>query len=91
VLPVTGSAIPINLHCIFNSAIDNEIETRFLSKLKFAYSGSNYSAKKEELIRLGRALPGNSLLNDSPALNAGINQYVVSMESLREIFEKDEN
>lgn len=89
-LPVTGSATPINLHCIFNPNIDKEIETRFLSKLSFNYSGSNYSAKIEELIRLGRALPSNSSLDEPSALIAGVNQYVISMDSLREVFEKDE-
>lgn len=89
VLPVTGSATPINIHCIFNPAIDSEIETRFLSKLKFNYSGSDYSAQKNELIRLGKALPGNASLNNDTALKAGIGQYVISMPSLREIFEKD--
>ena len=89
VLPVTDSSTPINLHCIFNPAIDQEIETRFLSKLKFDYSGSNYSAKKEELIRLGKSLPGNRLLDEGDALKAGINQYVISMETLRDVFDKD--
>ncbi len=46
VLPVTGSATPINLHCLFNCAIDTDIENRFLAKLNFKYAGSNYSAKK---------------------------------------------
>jgi len=89
VVPVTGSSTPINLHCIFNPIIENEINTRFLSKLKFDYSGSNYSAKSEELIRLGKALPGNTNLDDNSALKAGINQYVISMDTLRNIFEMD--
>lgn len=89
VLPVTGSATPINLHCIFNPEIDSDIENRFLAKLKFNYSGSDYSAKKEELIRLGKTLPGNSSLDNVAALKAGIEQYVVTIETLRTIFEKD--
>lgn len=89
VLPVTGSSTPINLHCIFNPIIENEIETRFLSKLKFDYSGSNYSAKKEELIRLGKTLRGNISTTDVEAYKAGISQYVINVESLRGIFEKD--
>lgn len=89
VLPVTGSSTPINLHCIFNPVLDQEIDTRFLSKLKFDYSGSNYSAKKEELIRLGRALPGKSTMDEPTALKEGIGQYVISMESLKDVFDKD--
>ena len=54
VLPVTGSSTPINLHCLFNPSIDSEIESRFLAKLQFNNSGSNYSATKSELIRFGR-------------------------------------
>lgn len=89
VQPVTASATPINIHCIFNPQIDKEIETRFLSKLTFPYSGSSYSAKKEELIRLGRAMPGNSAFDEETALKAGVGQYVVSMDVFRQVFEKD--
>lgn len=91
VLPVTGSSIPINLHCIFNPLIDTDIETRFLSKLKFDYSGSNFSAQRDELIRLGKSLSNNPQLDDQEALKAGIEQYVISMDPLREVFEKDIN
>lgn len=89
VLPVTGTSTPINLHFIFNPAIDTEIETRFLAKLKFSFSNSDYSAKKEELIRLGKSLPGNSSLGEDAALKAGLGQYVVSIDVLKSIFEKD--
>ncbi|QNA43196.1 TrlF family AAA-like ATPase [Lacibacter sediminis] len=89
VSPVTASATPINIHCLFNPDIDTDIENRFLAKLKFSYGGSDYSAKKEELIRLGRVLPGNSTLDDAAALKAGVSQYVISIDSLRTIFERD--
>lgn len=87
ILPATASATPINIHCIFNPAIETEIKTRFLSKLNFKYNGSDYSAN--ELIRLGKALPGNSLLDDQAAAKAGLDQYVIGIDNLREVFEKD--
>lgn len=87
ILPATASATPINIHCIFNPAIDTEIKTRFLSKLNFKYNGSDYSAN--ELVRLGKALPGNSQLDDQAAAKAGIEQYVIGIDNLREVFEKD--
>lgn len=89
VTPVTGSSTPINLHCIFNPIIENEIETRFLSKLNFNYSGSDYSAKKEELIRLGKSLPGNNSIDDISAFKFGLDQYIISIDTLRKVFEKD--
>lgn len=91
VTPVTGSGTPINIHCIFNPDIENEIETRFLSKLKFSHARTNYSAKKEELIRLGKDYAPNTSLSDSDALKAGIEQYVISFDVLREVFEQDSN
>lgn len=89
VIPATASSNPINIHCIFNPSIDTEIETRFLSKLDFSYSGSHYSAKREELIRLGRDLPGNGALDEVGAFKAGVGQYVISMDALKSLFEKD--
>lgn len=89
VVPTAASGTPINLHCIFNPSIDAEIESRFLSKLDFEIGGSNYSAKKEEFIRLGKNLPGKGALDDFAALKEGIGQYVVTIDTLRKIFEKD--
>lgn len=89
VLPATASATAINIHCIFNPAIDKEIESRFLSKLKFHHLGTNYSAAPAELVRLGRVLKNDSTLNETAAVKAGIEQYVIGYDTLREIFEKD--
>lgn len=89
ITPVTSSATPINIHCIFNPSIDSQIEARFLAKLRFDYSGSNYAATKQELIRLGRALPSSLSLTDEAAYKAGINQYVVSHSELKSLFDKD--
>lgn len=89
VLPVTASSIPINLHCIFNPAIDTEIESRFLSKLTFSNSKSNYSATKNELIRFGRDHTNNFTLDEEIAYVKGIEQYVITLDSLRTIFKND--
>lgn len=89
ITPVTGSSTPINIHCIFNPDIDNEIESRFLSKLKFSYRTSDYSAKRDEVIRLGRAFSGDRRLDDASSYKKGLNQYVVSFEELRKIFHAD--
>lgn len=89
VLPVTGSATAVNIHCIFNPEIDTEIENRFLSKLKFQHGSSSYSANRSELVRLGRNFSNNQSLNEELALKAGMEQYVVSMDILRSIFESD--
>jgi len=91
VVPVTGSAKPINLHCIFNPKIDSELETRFLGKLKFRHGQTGYSAHPSELRRLGRNFVQDQTLDDQAALRKGIEQCVIEMGTLYEIFENDSN
>ncbi len=89
VLPVTGSATPINIHCLFDPLIDSEIETRFLAKLQFNNSSSNYSATKSELIRFGRNHTNDQSLNEETAYKKGVEQFVVTLDSLGAIFKND--
>lgn len=89
VLPVTGSATPINLHCLFNPSIDLEIESRFLAKLQFNNSVSNYSATKSELVRFGRDHTNNQGLDEQTAYKRGVEQFVVSLDALSLIFKND--
>jgi len=91
VLPVTGTGTPINLHCLFNPSIDTDIEARFLAKLKFTNTKSSYSATKNELIRFGRDHNNNPSLDEDSAYKKGIEQYVISLEILKEVFTNDSN
>lgn len=89
VLPVTGSATPINLHCLFNPAIDTEVGSRFLGKLKFTNSKSSYSATREELIRFGKDHTNDTNLDAEAAYKKGVEQYVISLDSLQQLFKSD--
>ena len=89
VLPVTSSSTPINLHCLFNPLIDSEIESRFLAKLHFNNSGSNYSATKSELVRFGRDHLNNQGIDEESAYKKGVEQFVVSPDALGLIFKND--
>ncbi|HTO38439.1 MAG TPA: hypothetical protein VL021_08450 [Brumimicrobium sp.] len=89
--PVTGSSTPINIHCLFNPSIDGELNDRFFAKLKFNFSGSDYSATESELIRLGKAYSGDIRLTSSQAYKTGVNQYVIEFGVLQDIFSKDQN
>lgn len=91
VLPVTGSSTPINLHCLFNPAIDTELETRFLAKLQFNNSTSNYSATKSELVRFGRSHSNNQTLDEATAYKKGVEQFVITLEALATVFKNDPN
>ncbi|RZK17385.1 MAG: hypothetical protein EOO43_13545, partial [Flavobacterium sp.] len=88
VLPVTASSTPINLHCIFNPELDDQLEARFFSKIHFQHDRS-YSAQLNELRSLGRSFPNNSQLDDVSALKVGISQFVIEVSQLRQVFKND--
>lgn len=81
---------PINIHCIFNPEIVDELERIFFSKLKFSYLGRDYSATHEELIDLGRAYKEDHNLDEKLAYKYGINQFVITLDDLKNIFKSNE-
>lgn len=87
--PVTGSSIPINIHCIFNPKFDQELEKRFFQKLKFGYKSRNYDATKQDLRDLGRAYRNDPALDEEVAIFEGIKQYVVPFTDLKLLFDHD--
>ena len=88
VIPVASDS-PINIHCIFDPSIVPQLESRFFGNLKFQFDGNYYSATKAELIRLGRDFARDSLLSEERALLTGINQYVITMNALTDVFKNN--
>ena len=80
-LELTGKETPINIHFIFDPDPDfiNSLNDRFFSKLTFSYSGSNYSATKNELIRFGKSIDKD--LDDSNAYKKGVNDFLLSLDN----------
>ena len=81
-----ASDSPINIHCLFDPSIVGELESRFFANLKFEYNHNKYSATKSELIRLGRHFQRDQSLSDKDALKIGLSQYVISLETLSDVF-----
>lgn len=81
-----ASDSPINIHCLFDPSIVGELEGRFFANLKFEYNHNKYSATKSELIRLGYDFQRDQSLNDEEALKIGLSQYVISLETLSDVF-----
>lgn len=85
-LPV-GKLAPVNIHCIFSPELSpEEIESRFLSKLK--NDTKKATALKSELIRFGRDLSEDNL-DESSALKRGIGEFVVTTNSIEDVFKED--
>lgn len=79
----TGS--PINIHCLFDPSIAEELESRFFANLKFEYNHNQYGATKAELVRLGRDFQSNPSLSEHEAHSIGLAQYVISLETLSDV------
>lgn len=88
ITPIAVSS-PVNIHCIFNPDIADQIEDRFLSNLSFPHGGTTYNASRQSLIRLGRLRKNNSSLSELESQIAGIENFVISPDALRAVFEKD--
>jgi len=80
---------PINIHFIFNPDIVDSLESRFFSKLSMSYSTTNYSAAKNELIRLGKN--GDETLDNKVAYKNGIELFVPELSTIKKVFEEDED
>ena len=79
---------PINIHFIFNPDIVNSLESRFFSKLSMSFSTTDYSAAKDELIRLGKK--SDDTLDDNTAYKKGIELFVPELSTIKKVFENDQ-
>lgn len=92
--PVSGKA-PLNIHCLFDPSIADELEDRFYANLKFYFKSENghfsrdYSATKAGLAALGRKLKDNDQLSNEEAIRAGISQFIIDFNSLTQVFKND--
>lgn len=82
---------PVNVHCIFNPLIADELENRFFGKLSFEYNDRSYSATHSELIGLGRAITGDERLAEVEAYKKGSEQFVVDIKTLTDVFKNDKD
>ena len=88
--PVTGKGTQINIHAIFDPALDKlDLEREFFRKLQFSYKDSSYSCIESDLIQLGRVVSNNDNLPDDEAVKCGIKVFTVSPNELKKVVEKD--
>ena len=80
---------PINIHCLFNPSLIDELEMRFFAHLKFHYGDRDYTATHYDLIALGRNYSGNYNLDEAVAYRKGIEQFIINRETIEELFTKD--
>lgn len=78
---------PINIHCLFNPKIANELDGRFFGKLKFSKGSTSFSALETELIRFGKSIDPS--LDENNAKRIATEQFVIPYSQLKELFAQD--
>lgn len=86
-LPVTDSARFVNIHCIFNPSYVDELENDFFSEIECT-SNRRYKMNRSGILNLGASLD-NTLSTDNEKYTKGVDNFVVSHESLQKLW--DEN
>lgn len=90
-LPVTDQNRPINIHVIFDPEIVDKLDSHFFQNLVFNYQGNEYRCDREGLIRLGRAYQSYDSLDEWSAYCAGVEQFKVSFDKLRDVLRKNKD
>jgi len=78
----------VNMHLLVSPEDPKHVEeiNRFLSKLTFSFAKDTYCCNPDDLRRLGYA-HDSSIQDDEVALRAGVNQFKVSFEQLRKLYD----
>lgn len=79
---------PVNIHLLFDPEYVCNLEDKFFSQLTLQAYGTKYTATRQSLISLGRRAAGTAT-SEKEAYVAGIDQFVVSLDVLRALFEAD--
>ena len=77
---------PVNIHCIFSPELSqDQLNSRFFNQLHFSYKEQSFSATRDELIRLGKAIKADCVDNYE-AYHKGVEQFVVTIKDLEDLF-----
>lgn len=87
----TVSSTSINAHLLFSPSDADHLERirRLISGFKFRYLRDEFRCERSELVRLGRA-HDPSIVDELAALTAGVNQFKIDFEDLRQTWETND-
>lgn len=83
-LPVTEQGRLVNIHCIFNPAYVSSLENDFFGSIDYSIGGGRkVKMNRQGMIDLGKSL--TSSLDDDAAYKKGVENFVVTHDSLQEL------
>lgn len=89
VTPSTDKGGLINLHLLLDPDYCEVYESQFARLLKFIYSDTKtYSLDRNDLIRLGKDVDNNYLLDDGTALKKGVSNFILNPSDIIKAFQE---
>ncbi|WP_133610919.1 TrlF family AAA-like ATPase [Aquabacterium commune] len=87
----TSSNSAVNAHLLFSPDASDHLNRirRLMAGFKFRYQRDEFRCERSELIRLGRA-HDPFIVDDGAALTAGVNQFKIDFEDLRQTWETND-
>lgn len=86
-LPVTDSGRLINIHCLFNPKYVKSLDNDFFASIECM---RRFKMNKAGIIELGKNIEPR-LSNEDELYKKGLDNFVVSFDSLKEVWEKKED
>ena len=86
--PVTDKNKLVNIHCLFNPEYVENLNNDFFNSIEYVMSKNRYPMNREGITELGKSLDLN-LDTDEEKYKKGVDNFVVSHESLQKLREKN--
>lgn len=85
---ISSKKTPVNLHCIFDPEIVEDLNDLFFSKLGMVMADGRISASKSDLIRLGKMI--DATLDEHSALATGIRRFRPPIDEIFKLFKSND-
>ena len=85
-LSISGKKSPINIHCIFNPEIVDELREVFFAQINMETGDGTYYATKNSFIKLGKKICKDKSRSDNDYEKIGIKNFTVELSTLQTVF-----
>ncbi|MCF7896644.1 hypothetical protein K9L81_02210 [Candidatus Gracilibacteria bacterium] len=89
-IPVTDRGKLVNIHCLFNPKYVENLENDFFNSIQCTGNGQRYQMNRSGIVKLGASMD-SSLTTDDTKYQKGVDNFVVSHESLQKLWDENKS
>lgn len=79
------NGVKMNVHLLINPSFINKVDTIVLSNLKYKTNNTEYSARKDDLIRFGKDIDP-TITDDNKAYEKGVENFYINFDDIISLF-----